>query len=357
VSVAGQFKLTVVGDVVLTKSWRTRDDLDPAFLEALAPLQQADVAFCDLETPLTRTGYPKEKIVTLRADPELVEDIRDMGFHVASLANNHSVDYGEDALLATIDLLGEQGIQAVGAGKDIDHALAPVIVNANGAKVAFLACSALLPVGAAAGPGRPGMAPIHVHTAFEVNPYYQMEEPGHPPFVRTRPDEADLAAVTAQIREIRDSVDFIAVSVHMGYGFWDDLAEYERTLSHALVDAGADVVLGNHVHTIHGIEVYKGKAIMYSPGNFVAQQPREGQPPEVLAIYEQMSDDAYIALLDVADGTYALRLIPTTVNEEGLPVVVRGEHFQAIAGRVERLSAVLDTKTRVEGDEIVVELS
>jgi poly-gamma-glutamate synthesis protein (capsule biosynthesis protein) len=124
-----------------------------------------------------------------------------------------------------------------------------------------------------------------------------------------------------------------------------------------LIAAGADVVLGNHVHAIHGIETYRGKAILYSPGNFVAQQPREGQPPEVLAIYEQMSDDAYLTMINVsADGSYQLRLVPTVVNTEGLPVRAEADAFDRIAERITRLSAKLATTCRVDGDAVVIDL-
>jgi poly-gamma-glutamate synthesis protein (capsule biosynthesis protein) len=351
------FTLAAVGDVVLTRSWTNDTGLDPRFRTVLDTLGAADVAFADLETPLSRQGYGREKVVTLRADPELVDDLRQMHFDILALANNHTVDYGEDALLETIDVLEKSGIRTVGAGKDLTGAIAPAVIETGDAKVAFLACSCLLPVGSAAGDERPGLAPVHVHTAFEVNPYYQMEEPGHAPLVRTRPDEADLARITQQVAAVRRTVDFLAVSVHMGYGFGEDLAEYQQTLAHALVDAGADIVLGNHVHAIHGIERYRGKAILYSPGNFVAQQPRDGQPAEVLAIYDQMSNDAYLAMLDVAeDGTYDLRLRPTMVNDAGLPVLAEGPDFDRIAERVVRLSARLDTSARVEGDVIVVEM-
>jgi poly-gamma-glutamate capsule biosynthesis protein CapA/YwtB (metallophosphatase superfamily) len=354
------FTMAAVGDVVLTRPFAHRDraDLDPRFRAVLDQLAAADLRFGDLETVLSRNGYPGEKIVVLRADPDRVEDLTAMGFDVFSLANNHSVDFGQDALLETIDVLESNGIRTVGAGKDLDSAVAPVVVERNGARIAFVACTALLPIGSAAAPNRPGLAPMHIHTAFEVNPYYQMEEPGHPPIVRTTPDATDLARIAQQVSTARAEADFVVVSVHMGFGFADELAEYERTLSHALIDAGADIVLGNHVHAIHGIENYRGKAILYSQGNFVAQQPREGEPPEVIALYEQMSDDAYLAVLDVAaDGSYGLRLTPVFVNEEGLPVVAEGADFQRIADHVVRLSAQLDTAVAVEGDALVVKLA
>jgi poly-gamma-glutamate capsule biosynthesis protein CapA/YwtB (metallophosphatase superfamily) len=349
------FRMAAVGDVVLTRPFT--DDLDPRFLSMLELVASADVAFANLETVLGHSGYPREKIITLRAEPKIADDLRQMHFDVLSLANNHTVDFGEDALLATIELLEGNGIRTVGAGEDLDAALEPVILTVKGEAVAFLAATCLLPVGSAASAERPGLAPIHIHTNLEVNPYIQMEEPGHPPVVHTTPDAADLARLCDRVARTKAHARFVVVSVHMGFGFTEQLAEYEPLVAHALIDAGADIVLGNHVHAIHAIETYRGKAILYSPGNFVAQQPREGQPPEVLAIYEQMSDDAYLAMIDVSeDGSYRLRLTPTVVNSGGLPVRAEAEAFDRIVERITRLSAELGTTCRLDGDTIAIDL-
>ena len=262
------------------------------------------------------------------------------------------------ALLDTIAVLRQSSLRAVGAGVNLDDAMAPQIVEAAGRRIAFLACSCLLPVGSAAADDRPGMAPLHVHTAYETNAYYQMEEPGHPPVVRTWVDPSDLDRVEAGIAKVRSEADLVAVSVHMGFGFGGGLAEYERPLAHRLIDAGADVVFGNHVHAIHGVEVYRGRAIMYSPGNFIAQQPREGVSDEVLAIYAQMSPDAFVALMEIGDdGAYQLRLVPVSVDDEGLPAIATGPVFDRIAQRVIELSAHLDTAVEVAEGRLLVDMA
>jgi poly-gamma-glutamate capsule biosynthesis protein CapA/YwtB (metallophosphatase superfamily) len=351
------FRMAAVGDVVLTRSLTAATEVDPRFGAMIEMLDRADLAFANLETVLSRSGYPREKIITLRADPGLIDDLKRLGFDVMSLANNHTVDFGEDALLATVELLEGHGIRTVGGGADLDAALEPAVVRANGSSVAFLAATCLLPVGSAASDERPGLAPIHVHSSFEVDAYIQMEEPGHAPVVHTIPDPADLARVCERVRRAKESADFVVVSVHMGFGFGEQLAEYQPLVGHALIDAGADLVLGNHVHAIHGIETYRSRAILYSPGNFVAQQPRDGQPPEVLAIYEQMSNDAYLAMIDVRpDGGYRLELTPTVVNDDGLPVRAEGEAFQRICDRIIRLSALLNSDCRVDSGAVVLEL-
>jgi poly-gamma-glutamate capsule biosynthesis protein CapA/YwtB (metallophosphatase superfamily) len=353
---SSEFTLAAVGDVVLTRSWTRDEDTDPRFLEIVELLGGADLAFANLESAVSRTGYSRDKMVTLRSDPELAEDLKRMHFDVFSVANNHTLDYGEDSLVSMLDTLAATGLHAVGAGRDLDAALTPAVVESNGARVAFFAASCLLPLGSAAGPARPGLAPLRIRTSFEIDAYMEMEEPGHAPAVHTVPDEADLARLCARIAEVRDSVDFVAVSVHMGFGVGEEVAEYQRPLAHALIDAGADVVLGNHAHVIQGIETYRGKAILYSPSNFVAQQPREGQPPEVLDLYAKMSTDAYLAFLDVtAEGSYRMRIVPTIGNDNGLPVPATGADFDRIAARLVRLSAPLETSVVVDGSDITLE--
>lgn len=351
--------LAAVGDLVPTR--RLFRDGVPAS-QNLSAIQRllgtADVVFGDLEAPLATTGMPREKLITFRADPAIGADLRQLGFDVLSLANNHSMDYGEQALLETVKVLASHQIRTVGAGRDLAQATAPVVLEVGGWRVGFLAWSCLLPVGSAAGPRRAGHAPIHIRTAFETDPYFQMEEPGHPPRVRTWPDAADLQAAEETIHGLRDRVDLVVVSLHMGFGFGAELAEYEPLVSHALIDAGADIVLGNHVHAIHAVERYQGKAILYSPGNFISQQPREGEPQVVLDVYEQMSPDGYVAYFDVATNRgYQLRLIPMTTDEDGLPVLATGEVFARIARRLKELSRDMNTTVTIEGDHVEVELS
>ncbi len=351
------FKLAAVGDIVLTRPSIPGSGVSEGLATVLGWLHRADVRFANLETVYSERGYPREKLITLRGNPKLVDDLKQMHFDVLSVANNHSVDFGEDSLLETIRLLEDNGIRTVGGGADLEAALAPAVVEVGSTRVGFMAASCLLPVGSAASADRPGLAPIHIHSSFEVDPYIQMEEPGHAPVVHTVPDQADLSAICARIGAARSTVDFLAVSVHMGRGFGEDLAEYEPLVGRALIDAGADVVFGNHVHAIHGIESYAGRAILYSPGNFVAQQPREGQPPEVLAIYDQMSPDAYAAELQVTgQGDYLLVVRPVICDADGLPVPAGGEDRERICEQVVRLSARLNSNARSVGGAVEIDL-
>jgi poly-gamma-glutamate capsule biosynthesis protein CapA/YwtB (metallophosphatase superfamily) len=350
--------LVAVGDLVPTRRlWRDGVPANREFAKTVDRLHSADVVFGDLEMPLSARGTPREKLITFRADPAIAEDLRLVGFDILSLANNHSMDFGEEALLDTVAALDSHGIRQVGAGRDIHAATTPVVTEVNGWKLGFAAWSCLLPVGSAAGERRAGHAPLHVTSAYEVSAYHEMEEPAHPPVVRSWPQAAELQSAVQSIAELRNRVDFLAASVHWGYGFGTAIAEYQPTIAHALIDAGADIVIGNHVHVIHAVEVYKGRAILYSPGSFISQQPRQGEPPEVLAIYDQMSPDGYLATAEMEPGgRYQLRLTPITMDEEGLPILAEGVRLQRIVDRLELVCSQVGTRLAVQDGTVEVQL-
>src|SRR2546429_2845920 len=136
--------------------------------------------------PLSTRGQPLEKLANIRADPMIADDIGRLGLDVVSIANNHMMDYGAEALADTIASLEKQGIAHVGAGPTIAQAVEPVIVDVRGRRVGFLAFTCLVAPGAGATGSGPGVAPIHVHSAYEINPYWQAEEPGEPAMVTIR---------------------------------------------------------------------------------------------------------------------------------------------------------------------------
>src|SRR3954452_10980480 len=200
---------------------------------------------------LSTRGQPIEKLANIRADPAIAPDIGRLNLDVVSLANNHMMDYGAEALADTIENLRAQNIKLVGAGATLAEAIEPVIIDVRGRKIGFLAFTCLVAPGAGACDSAPGVAALHVHSSFQVNPYWQAEEPGEPAMVTIRtfadPDEQEFAEEC--VRSLRSAVDFVCVSVHWGYGGESgDIAEYQRPLAHALIDAGADVILGNHPH-------------------------------------------------------------------------------------------------------------
>ena len=348
--------IAIAGDVIPSRStFSGGSPATPGFGRVVELLSGADVAVANLDTALTERGHPREKFINVRAAPAVAADLKRMGFDVISLANNHVMDYGDTGLFDTLTALHTAGIQTVGAGSDLQQATAPAIVETDGWRLGVLAWTSVLPTGAAASEERPGQAPLHIHTAYEVNPYLLMEEPTSAPTVRTRVDDADLENARVAVADLRSQVDFLVVLLHWGGGISDELAEYQRPLGRDLLDAGADVVVGSHPHRVLGIETYDGKAIFYSPGTLVEQLSREGLAPEIAAIMDLLSPDSFVATLDVApDGRYGIRIVPTTVDGEGVPAPAEGADFDRIAERLVRMSASLGTAFQVRADSLAV---
>jgi hypothetical protein len=203
-----------------------------------------------------------------RQPPAMAQIFTNCGFDAVTIANNHMFDFGPEALLDTRRLLLDKGIAVTGAGRDLDEARQPAIVERNGIKVGFLGYCSVIPAGGEAAPGKVGIAPLRVKTEYEPR------GPHASPRVITRPDERDMTIILEDIARLRREVDIVVLAFHWGV-IWAPriIADYQVIAAHACIDAGADLVLGHHAHVPKAIEVYKGKAIFYSLSNFCMTKP------------------------------------------------------------------------------------
>jgi hypothetical protein len=254
--------LAAVGDVLVD-----RDDPMTSFAHVHEQLASADLRFGNCEAVYSDTP---ERIVggagKFLSPPACFEAVRSANFDVMSFANNHALDGGYTGFFETLGLLHRAGVETAGAGANIAEARQPALVEAGGVKVAVLAYTCVYPPGTGAAADRAGMAALEVHTVYRP----EVGQPGTRPKISTFVDPGDLAWVQADVARVREQADVVAVSVHMGIHMLPSvLADYERELAHAVVDAGADVVLGHHQHILKGIEIYGGRPIFYGLGNFV----------------------------------------------------------------------------------------
>lgn len=209
-----------------------------------------------------------------RLSPDRSAVFSEYGFDVVSVASNHSLDWGPDALLDTIGVLQARGIQTVGAGRNIDEARTPVVVNRNGVRVAFLAYCSVLREGYAAGSSSPGVAPLRASTSYEQFDF----QAGVAPRVVTTPYEEDVAAMREDVARAADLADTVVVSVHWGIHFVPRVtAGYESVVAKAAFDSGADVIVGHHPHLPKAIETYQGKVCFHSLGNFLMSIPEPSE--------------------------------------------------------------------------------
>lgn len=320
-------------------------------------LRRADIAIGNFEIPLSRAGAPVEKLLNIRTDPQVARHLHVLGLDVVTVANNHAVDYGWTALAETVGHLRAADIKVIGAGADIDEAMRPEIVAALGRRVGVIAFSCLLPTGMAASAERPGIAPLHVATAYEIDPYYQMEEPGDISVVkvRTRVDALDLARAVDAVRALKARCDHVVVSLHWGFGSSENLAEYQRPLAEALIDAGADIIHGHHPHAVHAVGFHRGKPILFSMNVLIGQQVFLDASDVVKALWADMSGDGYVARVTLgADGTLEVEAIPTILTSDRLPVRAVDADFERIRARLARLSAKHGARVEMDGARLML---
>ncbi|MDP9357225.1 MAG: CapA family protein [Chloroflexota bacterium] len=347
--------LAVVGDLMVQTPGLVEGSATAAgFLAARRELDQSAVVVANLEVPLSDRGHPVPKTINLRAHPSVVDDVRAFGVHAVTLANNHLMDYGSEALLDTIAACERAGIVHCGAGSDLDTASAPAWLTVRKHRVALLSLSCTVPIESDAGPARPGIAPLRVRFAFEADVNLLAEQPGTMPWVHSWAEPSDRERLCQAIAACRaHGADAVVVGIHWGVpSYWLTpyqglLAAYQRPLAHALIDAGADAVCGHHAHQLHPIEVYRGKPILYSLGNFAFESPGE---------FPCMEPESVIARLGFGNRP-SCDLVPLMIDERGLPRRATGHEADMVLGKVRELSRPFGTVIHVHDEIAVVDLA
>lgn len=205
-------------------------------------IEEADFFMVNQEFPFSDRGTAAEdKQYTFRLPPKRAEMFQEMGIDGVTLANNHALDFGREALLDSCQVLDSAGILHTGAGADLEEAKRPVSVEIKGKRIAIIGATRVIPVADwAAGKQHPGMLAAY-----------------------------DMTVLLDEIRARRQDHDFVAVCIHWGIERDERPQEYQRTMARQMIDAGADLVVGSHPHVLQGVEYYEGKPIVYSLGNFV----------------------------------------------------------------------------------------
>lgn len=335
----------LVADLMLqSRLAELRREPDNAFDAAIEALGETDIAIANLEMPLSRRGSKILKYANLRSDPVIIEDVKAMGIDAVSLANNHMMDYGPDALYDTLAACDAAGILHAGAGETLQAAIEPAWFDVAGRRIALISVASTLPPGAEATEGTPGIAPLRIRTSWEIDNNELSEQPGMAPVIHTWPRPEDQEAICRHITATKQLADHVIVAIHWGVpSAWlppiaGPLAEYQQPLAHALVDAGADVVFGHHSHSLHGVEVYNGAPIFYSGGNFIFERP-----------YAFMQPESLIAQVTFGE-TLDVTIVPLMVDDRGLPELVTGEQADAVLGKLQALSEPFGTRFERVGD-------
>lgn len=237
-------------DEQVSKGGKKDELLGWGFQQVRGVTTKADLFVVNLECPFTDRGEKIPKNFNFRARPELSAALAAGGVDVASIANNHMIDYGPEGLFDTISALDTVGVAHFGAGRTLAEARAPAIVEKKGITFAFLGYFFL---------GDRNIEPKEVIAT--------PEQPG------VAGDFSDLAAlkamVDADVRAAKQQADHVIPFFHWGREGTTQPEPYQVELAHAAIDAGAAAVIGSHPHVLQGLELYQGKPIAYSLGNFV----------------------------------------------------------------------------------------
>ncbi|MBW7477006.1 CapA family protein [Paenibacillus oenotherae] len=296
-------KLSFVGDILLASSVEAlmkSHGFDYPYAKALPYLTKPDLLAGNLENPITTRGVPAlNKQYVFKGTPDSLPALKEAGFDVVNLANNHTLDQGVEGLLDTIGHLDEAGMPNMGGGNDETEAYKPVLLEANGISVAYVGLSRVLPVGEwKATDKRPGLAETY-----------------------------DSTRAVKTIKEAKGQADLVVVMVHWGIERADHPNADQKRLAREYIDAGADLVIGSHPHVLQGLEQYKGKWISYSLGNFIFNMTKT----------ENTKDTGVLDAVCTVAGDCSLQFHPMRAVASQ-PTPLEGEQAKVLLERLSSLS-------------------
>lgn len=280
-------------------------NLDPAYLPVLATngwghawsglhglFLEDDLTVINLECAPSAMGAPEPKDHVFRCPPESLPSLRANGIEVANIGNNHSGDYGKEALVDGRENLIDVGVAPVGAGRDAAEAGAPAIFEIAGWKVAVL--------------GFGGIFPNDSWVATEE--------------VAGMRDGDDIESMVAAVTEAATISDLVVVAVHWGVELDTTPRPDDVERATAMIGAGADIIFGHHPHRLQPLDVVDGKPVFWSLGNFVWPN------------FSSAGSTTAVARVTVApDGTIEACLIPALIESHGHPVLTGGSSCRSAA--------------------------
>lgn len=326
---APQVSIALTGDVMLGRlvgaKLRRFGPLHP-WGNTLSHLSAADLRIINLECVIASSGRPWSrwrKVYHFRADPIAIDSLKKAGIDCVALANNHVLDYEEEALLEMLALLEQAGVRYVGAGRNLEEAARPAMLEARGLRVAVVAFTDNEP-GWVATTKTPGTNYIPISL-----------------------EEKSLKPVTDAISRARAAgANLVIFSIHWGPNMVVRPSTLFRQFARAVVDAGADIYHGHSAHVFHGIEIYNGRPIIYDAGEFVDDYAVD---PEL------RNDLGLLFRLQVTDSRVErIDLTPVFIADCQANLATASKH-EITAKRIQALSAEMGTSVRRDEERLWIE--
>lgn len=312
-------KFTAVGDMIIQK--RIYGDYE-GYKELKPFIEQGDARFFNLETTLNHEGEACASQFSggtyLRTNPEVLDDIKKLGFNMTSFNNNHALDFSYQGFLSTFDAVERSGLVHAGAGRNLAEASAPKYLETKNGRVALIAVNSTFEPSAMAGeqsprfPGRPGINALRVNSYLQLEKdefdvlkriakksninaskeivrkegYYAELEDGEAELGELKLrcgaetkyvselNMEDVKRVDKAIYEAKLQADYIIVSIHSHQLSGDQKenpSQFLKDFAHHCIDVGANAIVGHGPHLLRPIEVYKDSPIFYSLGDFILQ--------------------------------------------------------------------------------------
>jgi poly-gamma-glutamate synthesis protein (capsule biosynthesis protein) len=431
-------RIALTGDSILMRRLRTLTDAEVRPLFDI--VRDADVAFTNLEC--LPNGYRGDPALEsggshFAAPPWVIDELVDAGFDLFAAATNHCLDYSISGLLAAKEELDRRGVLYAGIGQHLGEARMPVYRDHPHGTVAMLSCASTFAKGQEAAAqtaemqGRPGLNPLRFETLHQVTPAqldtlrevteqlglekqrqskiqlgfgFPLDDPeavalGDLVFsaadkagLRTKAKVKDLDAIARWVREARLASDVVMVSVHAHEQgeTKEDPAEFLVAFARQMIDEGADMVVGHGPHLLRGMEIYRGKPIFYSLGNFIGQNELVARLPmdsyerfradpalTPAAVYRKRTDDdrkgfpsdrrfweTVMPVCTYAEGRLSgIDIHPVTLglgdarHLRGRPRLAEGEEAQSILRRFAALSAPFGVTMDIAGDKARIALA
>ena len=436
----GDISIAVMGDAMLSR--RLRAFKEPHFLQLVELLHNADVSIANLEFLFHNfeSSWQWTRGTYTRSDPKNLRELTWMGIDAVSTANNHAFDFSEEGFLTTLQHLDDLGLPHAGGGKDLDHARAPAYVDSPRGRVAVMSAASTFAEISRAGagrpdfPGRPGINALRHQKVHYVTPevfealhranrelgYEEHEEaaaqfgfsgPTEPldkrtavrflgnefrlaeaSTLKTSVNKEDLEGIGNWMRGAKKQADWLVYGMHCHEsgatgafhgGSRPSPPDFLVEFAHWTIDQGCDLFAGHGPHYLRGIEIYQGKPIFYSLGNFIFQNesvawvPPEGYRRFGLG-YDQTPGDFFEARSDTgkrgfpADPVFwqsvvgvchyearalkEVRLYPIDMGfgrpipQRGRPLLAQGQVAHDILTWLQHVSEPFGTKITIDGE-------
>ncbi|MET1755725.1 CapA family protein [Novosphingobium sp. RD2P27] len=362
----GKLSIALTGQALIHTDFRTAS---PETVAAVKPLLKGDVVFTNFEGAVAIEGAKAKGFLTgegfhspaVAAPAASLDALKDLGFNLLALSNNHAWDLQGPGILSTMRAMKARGLTGAGIGKDLQQAAAPAYLKTPDGTVALVSlASGSIAKGAGATAAQPGINELRVAD-------------------RSLPDADDKARILGQIRKAARKAD-VVIAYHHNHVFQSSApfftmmneqlperlypSDWVKRFAHEEVDAGANVVVMHGAPLLHGVEVYKGAVILYGLGNFIFQL--EPTPPR---FEETMVWRSVIATVDFKDRKLqGVRFKPVAIDKgrdeddrfiarRGMPAPANSDQARYTLERLAQLSQPFGTTLRIDGDQATIDLN